>query len=48
MSQNKQKLLPPVSEQALCQALRLKVLDFVCDEGVLDAGLAQRDRISYP
>ena len=36
------RLLPPVSEQALCQALRLKVLDLLCDEGVMDAGLAQR------
>ena len=35
-------LLPPVSEQTLCQALRLKLLDFLCAEGVLDAGLARR------
>ncbi len=34
--------LPPVSEQTLCQALRLKLLDFLCAEGVLDAGLARR------
>ncbi len=31
-----------MSEQTLCQALRLKVLDFLCAEGVLDAGLARR------
>ncbi len=31
-------LLPPVSEQTLCQALRLKLLDFLCAEGVLNAG----------
>ena len=36
------RVLPPVSEQTLCQALRLKVLDFLCAEGVLNAGLAQR------
>ncbi len=35
-------LLPPVSEQTLCQALRLKLLDFLCAEGVLDAGVARR------
>ena len=36
------RVLPPVSEQTLCQALRLKLLDFLCAEGVLDAGLARR------
>ena len=35
------RVLPPVSEQTLCQALRLKLLDFLCAEGVLDAGLAR-------
>jgi hypothetical protein len=32
------RVLRPVSEQTLCQALRLKVLDFLCAEGVLNAG----------
>ena len=36
------RVLPPVSEHTLCQALRLKVLDYLCAEGVLNAGLAQR------
>ena len=36
--------LPPLSEDALTEALRHKVLDFLCAEGVLDSNLAERMR----
>lgn len=36
------RLLPPLPETALCEALRHKVLDFLCAEEVLDAELVQR------
>ena len=38
------RLLPPLPEEALCQALRHQVLDFLCNEGVLNADLADRMR----
>ena len=38
------RVLPPLPEAELCQALRHKALDFLCAEGVLDAGLADRIR----
>jgi hypothetical protein len=37
-------VLPPLPEAELCEALRHKVLDFLCAERVLDAGLADRMR----
>jgi hypothetical protein len=36
------RVLPPLPEAALREALRRKLLDFLCSEGVLDAGLAER------
>lgn len=36
------RVLPPLPEAALREALRHKLLDFLCTEGVLDAGLAER------
>lgn len=38
------RVLPPLPEAELCEALRHKVLDFLCAERVLDAGLADRMR----
>lgn len=38
------RLLPPLPETALCAALRHRVLDFLCAEGVLKADLAERMR----
>jgi hypothetical protein len=34
--------LPPLPEAALREALRHNVLHFLCSEGVLDTGLAER------
>ena len=36
------RVLPPLPEAALCEALRHKVLGFLCKEGVLDTELEQR------
>ncbi|NIV47422.1 MAG: hypothetical protein GWN46_11730 [Gammaproteobacteria bacterium] len=36
------RVLPPLPEAALREALRRKLLNFLCSEGVLDAGLAER------
>jgi len=36
------RVLPPLPEALLREALRHKLLDFLCTEGVLDAELAQR------
>ena len=36
------RVLPPLPEAALHEALRHKVLHFLCSEGVLDTGLAER------
>jgi hypothetical protein len=36
------RVLPPLPEAALCEALRRKVLNFLCGEGALAADLAQR------
>lgn len=38
------QVLRPLPEEALCQGLRTKVLDFLCAEGVLNTGLADRMR----
>jgi hypothetical protein len=38
------RVLPPLPEAALRGALRNKVLAFLCSEGVLDTGLAERMR----
>jgi hypothetical protein len=38
------QVLPPLPEDTLCQALRRKLLDFLCAEGVLNTGLAERMR----
>lgn len=37
-------MLPPLPETELCEALRRKLLDFLCAEGVLNTGLAERMR----
>lgn len=36
------RVLPPLPEAALCEALRRKVLNFLCAEGALAADLARR------
>jgi hypothetical protein len=36
------RVLPPLPQAALCEALRHKVLHFLCSEGVLDTGPAER------
>ena len=36
------RVLPPLPETALCEALRHNVLDFLCTEGALAADLARR------
>ena len=36
------RVLPPLPEAALREALRHQLLDFLCSEGVLDTALAER------
>ena len=36
------RVLPPLSEDTLREALRHEVLDLLCSEGVLDTSLASR------
>ena len=39
------RVLPPLPEAALREALRHKVLDFLCSEGVLDTGVLVLSRL---